>query len=458
MTDARRSLALAALAAVVLTTSIAVTPATARTVDGPGDAALTPAVSGLVSGRLLIVPAGGGSPVVANAGTVSVYPVDGWPGAAASTAVVGPDGTFSFAGLPAGDYEVEFISTDTRALPVREWFDDFRFVFDADTVTLTDGVPYPFGDVVLGQRQFNQYRVAGDNRFATAVAIGQPLSPDGADRHVIIVNGLTFPDALSAGPYAGRDASPVLMVTATSIPPETLAELTRIDPYLITIVGGTGVVSAAVETQLRTFVPNPTDVVRVSGADRYATSRALVTLMQSQVPLNSLFIATGRDFPDALAAVPAAGAFGGAVLLVDGSRSTLDTASRDLIDSLNRPVTLIGGTGSISAGIATQIAGLGVSVDRVQGASRYETAIAIADAFFPQRELTYIATGTGFADALAIGWWASVQRTPLTLTQSTCVPPVVLDNIHDSLVGEFFLVGGTGSLSTAIETLTPCAP
>lgn len=456
MTLVPRSSFIAVLAAVAVAASLAVAPAAARTVDEPAVPGLTAAVSGTVSGRLLIVPIGGGSPVAANVGEVNLYPVNGFPGAPAATDAVDGSGNFSFAGLPAGNYEVEFISRDTRALPVREWFDDWRFVFDAATVTLTDGVPYAFGDIVLEQRQINPYRVFGANRFATAVAIGQPGSPDGADRHVIIVNGLTFPDALSAGPYAGRDASPMLMVTATSIPPETLAELNRLDPYLITIIGGTGVVSSEVEAQLKTFVPNPTDVVRVSGADRYATSRALVTLMQSQTPLNSLFIATGRDFPDALAAVPAAGAFGGAVLLVDGSRSTLDTATRNLIDSLNRPVTLIGGTGSISAGIASQISGFGVSVDRLQGASRYETAIAIADAFFPRREITYIANGTGFADALAIGWWASVGRVPLTLTRSTCVPTAVLDNIHDSLVGEVVLVGGTGSLSVAVESLTPC--
>jgi len=193
---------------------------------------------------------GGGSPVAANVGEVNLYPVNGFPGAPAATDAVCGSGNFSFTGLPAGNYAVEFISRDTRAVPVREWFDDWRFVFDAETLTLTDGVPYVFGDIVLEHRHINPYRVFGASRFATAVAIGQPGSPDGADRHVIIVNGLTFPDALSAGPCAGRDASPMLMVTANSIPPETQAELDRLDPDLITIIGGTGSIAAGIASQI----------------------------------------------------------------------------------------------------------------------------------------------------------------------------------------------------------------
>ncbi|MBA4246784.1 MAG: hypothetical protein C0444_00600 [Microbacterium sp.] len=456
MAPIRKGSLIASLAAAAVLASLATAPAVARPADDSAGA-LEPALSGVITGRLFIEPAGGGAPVPANAGYVNLYPANAWPGAASGTATVDGSGNFAITGQPAGNYDVEFVSTDTRNLPVREWFNDWRFHFDAQAITLADSTPYNFGDVVLGERQFNSYRVAGENRFATAVEIGRPVSPDGADRHVIIVNGLTFPDALSAGAFAGREASPMLMVTSTSIPSETLAELERLDPYAITIIGGTGVVSAAVEAQLETFLPGPQSVERIAGLDRYATSRAVVQLMHSQLALSSIFVATGRDYPDALAAVPAAGAYGAAVLLVNGSAASLDDATRTLIDSLDRPVTIVGGTGSVSAGIASQIAGLGVSVDRLQGPSRYETALAIADEFFPQREFSYIATGTGFADALAIGWLASVQQVPITLSRPTCVPLAVLDNIHDSLIGEYSLVGGTGAVSDDVRSLVPCS-
>lgn len=455
MTRLRQKSLVAALVAAAVIASLASAPAAARPADDTA-LELDAAVSGTITGRLLIVPAGGGAPVAANAGYVNLFPQNAWPGAAAGTATVDSGGNFTIAGLPAGSYDVEFVSTDTRNLPVREWHDNWRFFFDAEPINLVDGSPFAFGDVILEERQFNSYRVSGANRFATAVEINKQSSPDGADRHIIIVNGLNFPDALSAGALAGREGSPMLMVTSTSIPPETLEELDRLDPYAITIVGGTSVVSAAVQAQLETFLPGPETVARISGTDRYATSRAVVQSMHSQTALNSLFVVTGRDFPDALAAVPAAGSLGAAVLLVNGSASSLDTATRNLIDSLNRPVTIVGGTGAVSAGIASEIVGLGVSVDRLQGPSRYETALAVADAFFPQREFTYIATGTGFADALAVGWWASLQRVPVTLSRPTCVPLAVLDNIHDSLIAEYALVGGASVVSDAVRSLTPC--
>ena len=66
--------------------------------------------------------------------------------------------------------------------------------------------------------------------------------------------GSNFPDALAGGPVAGLNAGPVLLVTTDTIPAATASELTRLQPNKIVILGGTGVVSTAVETQLAAFV------------------------------------------------------------------------------------------------------------------------------------------------------------------------------------------------------------
>lgn len=454
MTRLRQKSLIATLAAAAVLVSLAVAPASARPVDDTAPA-LDPALSGTISGRLLIEPEGG-APVAVNEGYVNFYVQNAFPGAPVATVPIDSMGNFTRGGLPAGSYDVEFVSTDSRFLPVRSWYPDRLFAFQSIAITLVDATAFTFGDVVIFSRVMLKVRTFGENRFATAVAISALSNPDGADRHVIIVNGLNFPDALSAGASASFAGSTVLMVTATSIPPETLAELDRLDPIGIRIVGGTAVVSTAIESQLEDFVPSPSDVTRISGVDRYATSRAVVQFMQSQQLLNRVLIATGSNFPDALAAVPAAGAYGNAVLLVNGGSSTLDTATRDLIDSLDVPVTIIGGTGSVSAGIESQISALGVTVDRVQGASRYETAIAVADEFFPAREAAFIATGTGFADALAVGARAAALGWPLLLSQPTCVPTVVLDDIYNSLINEIDLIGGTGALGVGVENLVPC--
>jgi hypothetical protein len=86
---------------------------------------------------------------------------------------------------------------------------------------------------------------------------------------VYISTGLNFPDALGAGPAAALAHGPILLVQQNAIPPETLAELNRLNPSKAFIVGGTGVVSAAVEAQIAALVP---EVVRLAGTNRYATA------------------------------------------------------------------------------------------------------------------------------------------------------------------------------------------
>ena len=89
-----------------------------------------------------------------------------------------------------------------------------------------------------------------------------------------IATGENFPDAVTAGAAGGSAAGPVLLVRQNSIPAATLGELNRLEPNVIVIVGGTAVISSAVEDQLKalSFSPN---VRRNGGADRYETAALL---------------------------------------------------------------------------------------------------------------------------------------------------------------------------------------
>ena len=74
---------------------------------------------------------------------------------------------------------------------------------------------------------------------------------------VYIATGLSFPDALSGAPVAGIKGGPILLVPGTSIPAAIATELTRLRPATIVILGGTGVVSASVATQLLAYTSGP---------------------------------------------------------------------------------------------------------------------------------------------------------------------------------------------------------
>ena len=90
-------------------------------------------------------------------------------------------------------------------------------------------------------------RLGGADRYATAVAVSAATYSPGVSV-VYLASGTGFADALAGAPAAGMQAGPVLLVTPTSIPAVVATELTRLHPARIVILGGTGAVSAAVQT------------------------------------------------------------------------------------------------------------------------------------------------------------------------------------------------------------------
>jgi hypothetical protein len=91
---------------------------------------------------------------------------------------------------------------------------------------------------------------------------------------VYVATGENFPDALGAAATAALGLGPVLLVQQNAVPAPTLAELNRLQPPDIVLVGGTAVISNAVETQLEGLGWGPT-VTRIAGANRYDTAAAL---------------------------------------------------------------------------------------------------------------------------------------------------------------------------------------
>ncbi|HEX2883705.1 MAG TPA: cell wall-binding repeat-containing protein, partial [Candidatus Limnocylindria bacterium] len=98
-------------------------------------------------------------------------------------------------------------------------------------------------------------RVAGTDRYSTAVALSAATYAANSVSHVYIATGTAFPDGLTVGPVAGRSSGPLLLVPGNSLPASVAAELRRLDPSNVVIVGGTGVVSDAVRAAIRALWP-----------------------------------------------------------------------------------------------------------------------------------------------------------------------------------------------------------
>lgn len=300
-------------------------------------------------------------------------------------------------------------------------------------------------------------RITGADRFDVAVSISQRAYP-GTANVVFIANGLNYPDALSAGPVAAGMGGPLLLTSPTSIPSSVLDEVERLQPHAIYIVGGPNSVSDAVKDQLDALpIPGNPPVTRAGGADRYEASRNINDLFFSTAP--TVYITTGRNFPDALSAGAAGAVNGVPVLLVDGVASSLDTAVLNQLDAWGTvKVKIAGGPASVSPQIQAQLeTKLGLAnVQRLSGATRYDASLAINADAFATASTAYIATGQKFPDALAGSALAAADGAPLFVVPSTCVPQGMLDAMDGMGVGEVVLLGGPASLNQSVFSLVNC--
>ena len=193
----------------------------------------------------------------------------------------------------------------------------------------------------------------------------------------------------------------------------------------------------------------PVSVARIAGPDRYATA-ALTSrsAFASEVPL--AFVATGTNFPDALAAGAAAAKIGVPVLLVQPNAVPAATAAE--LQRL-RPgrIAIFGSAGVVSDAIAAELDGYtGGRVVRLAGANRYDTAVAISSGSFISADVVYVATGLNFPDALAAGPVAGLTAGPLLLVPGTSVPASVQAELSRLDPDRVVVLGSAGVVSDSV--------
>lgn len=157
-------------------------------------------------------------------------------------------------------------------------------------------------------------RIEGGDRFATAAKVSS--SRGATQGTVYIANGMNFPDALAGGSGAAREDASMLLTAPKAMSDETIVELRRLNPKKVVLVGGTDVVSTAVQRQVGDILGTGVEIVRAAGATRFETSALIIENVtgksylaadgKTSVLPTTAFLATGLNFPDALAGIPAA--------------------------------------------------------------------------------------------------------------------------------------------------------
>lgn len=267
-------------------------------------------------------------------------------------------------------------------------------------------------------------RISGPDRYATAAALSAANFAPGVDV-VFVARGDDFPDALAVASVAANLAGPILLAAPTYLPSATAGELARLDPAAIVAVGGTGALSPLVVEALESFTDG--SVSRIAGSDRYATAVAISVAYRSP-GVDTVYLATGASFPDAMGAATAAAHDRTSVLLT-APESLPASVADELLRLGPGEVVLVGGEAAVSLEVEDAVRGLGLAVQRVSGPDRYATAVALSQHAFAAVGHVWVATGADFPDALTAAAVAGSQDVPLLLVPTGYLHPTVLSEM-----------------------------
>jgi hypothetical protein len=356
---------------------------------------------------------------------------------------------------PAGvaEYTIDVCAAD-KSCP--EQAIDFTTAFEPARETIFSPGSFPAGRYVASVRSSNEAgmspaaltepftlpefervaRLAGKDRFATAVAISKHSFPeDGTAAAAVLARSSDFADALAGTPLAVAKDGPLLLTPTATLAEATRDELIRALPARATVylLGGRAAISPAVEAEVQRMGFR---TQRLGGADRYVTATLIAEQMGAFA--GPAYLATGTNFPDALGAGAAAAATDGVVLLTRDA--TLPPATKAFLDA--RPANeRVAVGGQAAAAVPDAVA--------AAGKNRYETAVLLARRLDHSIMAVGIASGTAFPDGLAGGAHIGAVNGPLVLVQPTALPAEVRDYLGEHGV-HGFVYGGSSAVAPSV--------
>ncbi|WP_304140441.1 cell wall-binding repeat-containing protein [Finegoldia magna] len=290
------------------------------------------------------------------------------------------------------------------------------------------------------EKHGNRYveRVAGKNRVHTAISTSKRFFKK--SKYVIIADSGNYPDALTATVLAHVLDAPILLNNTRYLEDDVAREIVRLGASEVIIVGGHKSISENVKSQLAKYDANK--VQRIWGRDRYVTSSELAYEIERLTgKVNKAIIASGENFPDALATAPLGSKEIAPILLV--TRNQMDKKVSKALKDLNiKRVYVAGGQNSVSKKLEAQLPQV---IRRFSGQDRYETAILVASYTYPESKEVFVASGETFPDALVIGPVCARRKAPILLSKSTPVK-VTDDYIEKSKIEYLYIIGGVDTI------------
>lgn len=192
-------------------------------------------------------------------------------------------------------------------------------------------------------------------------------------------------------------------------------------------------------------------VDRISGLNRVATavqaSQAIFDVAGASADASAndasvVVLANSMGFADGVSGVPLAAAFNGPLLLT--AQSSLDPATATEVTRTlpaGGTIYVLGGVGAISETVVTSLTSRGFKVTRLWGATRFETAVAVANTI-PGATKVLLTSGLNFPDALSAGPAAAHADGVVLLTSGPTMASATQAYLTKNPTVEVFAVGG----------------
>ncbi|WP_010148909.1 cell wall-binding repeat-containing protein [Serinicoccus profundi] len=270
-------------------------------------------------------------------------------------------------------------------------------------------------------------------------------SVSGSSQFVVTADELAFLDAANAGVFVSASAGN----SGDTIGESSVAHNS---PWTMTVAASTHDRTNSAEVELGDGAP----VARISGTNRYDTAAQIAAAYPEGV--DTVYIATGNQFADALSGaaaasqglVPATGLDQPAVA-PDGSPAPvlltkvgeLPGATIEALEAIDPDnIVVLGGENAVSTTVSDALEAYG-TVTRVAGDDRYETAALVAQQY-GDADHVYVATGQdeAFPDALSGSALAGSEGVPVLLTKTDRVPNSVREALAAMGDPEVHVIGG----------------
>ena len=246
--------------------------------------------------------------------------------------------------------------------------------------------------------------------------------------------------------------SPLLPTTAATTTTAASAATSTIP--LPTTTAATTTTEAAPSTTTTAAPPisTPPEIIRAGGSDRLETAAEISALGWEKA--DTVIIASGSSYPDALAGVPLSYAADAPILLTTSKNGAEDVLLNEIARLGAKNAYILGGEAAVCSQTEADLTSAGLACTRLAGSDRYETCVAVA------RELAcltgtapdalYFVSADNYPDALAVSPVAAMDGSPiLYIGSDSPLKPCVAEFARSTGSATAVLLGGEAAVSPA---------